>query len=233
MRLHGAPVSIVSDRYPRFTSKFWSKLQDALGTQLNFSTAFHPQTNGQSERTIQTLEDMLRAHVMEFKGSWDTHLPLIEFAYNNSYQASIEMAPYEALYGRKCRTPVCWDEVGERKLIGPEIVQVTTDKINVIREKLKVARDRQKSYADNRRRNLEFKVGDRVFLRVLPWKGIPRFDKRGKLSPRYIRPYEIVKKVGDVAYSLELPSELANIHDTFHVFMLRKYIADPSHVLRK
>ena len=223
----------MSDRDPRFTSKFWPKLQDALGTQLNFSTAFHPQTNGQSGRTIQTLEDMLRAHVMEFKGSWDTHLPLIGFAYNNSYQASIEMAPYEALYGRKCRTPVCWDEVGERKLIGPEIVQVTTDKINVIREKLKVARDRQKSYADNRRRNLEFKVGDRVFLRVLPWKGIPRFDKRGKLSPRYIRPYEIVKKVGDVAYRLELPSELANIHDTFHVFMLRKYIADPSHVLRK
>ena len=179
MRLHGAPVSIVSDRDPRFTSKFWPKLQDALGTQLNFSTAFHPQTDGQSERTIQILEDMLRACVMEFKGSWDTHLPLIEFAYNNSYQVSIEMAPYEALHGRKCRTPVCWDEVGEKRLIGPEIVQVTTDKINVIREKLKIARDRQKSYADNRRRNLEFKVGDRVFLRVSPWKGILRFSKRG------------------------------------------------------
>ena len=142
---------------------------------------------------------------MEFKGSWDTHLPLIEFAYNNSYQASIEMAPYEALYGRKCRTPVYWDEVGEKRLIGPEIVQVTTDKINVIREKLKIARDRQKSYADNRRRNLEFKVGDRVFLRVSPWKGILRFGKRGKLSLRYIGPYEIVRKVGDVAYRLELP----------------------------
>ena len=179
MRLHGAPVSIVSDRDPRFTSKFWPKLQDALGTQLNFSTAFHPQTDGQSERTIQILEDMLRACVMEFKGSWDTRLPLIEFAYNNSYQVSIEMAPYEALHGRKCRTPVCWDEVGEKRLIGPEIVQVTTDKINVIREKLKIARDRQKSYADNRRRNLEFKVGDRVFLRVSPWKGILRFSKRG------------------------------------------------------
>ena len=123
--------------------------------------------------------------------------------------------------------------MGEKRLIRPEIVQVTTDKLNVIREKLKIARDRQKSYADNCRRNLEFKVGDRVFLRVSPWKGILRFDKRGKLSPRYIRPYEIVRKVGDVAYRLELPPELANIHVTFHVSMLRKYIADPSHVLRK
>ena len=118
-------------------------------------------------------------------------------------------------------------------MIGPEIFQVTTDKINVIREKLKIERDRQKSYSDNRRRNLEFKVGDRVFLRFSPWKGILRFDKRGKLSPRYIGPYEIVRKVGDVAYHLDLPPELANIHDTFHVSMLRKYIADPSHVLRK
>ena len=170
---------------------------------------------------------------MEFKGSWDTHLPLIEFAYNNSYQTSIEMTQYEALYGKKCMTPICWDEVGEKRLIGPKIVQVTTDKINVIREKLKIARDRQKSYPDNRRRNLEFKVGDRVFLRVSSWKGILRFGKRGKLSPRYIGSYEIVRKVGDVAYRLELPPELANIHDTFHVSMLRKYIADPSHVLRK
>ena len=119
VRLHGVPVSIVSDRDPRFTSRFWPSLQTALGTRLHFSTAFHPQTDGQSERTIQTLEDMLRACVMEFKGSWDTHLALMEFAYNNSYQTSIEMAPVEALYGRKCRTPVCWDEVGERRLVGP------------------------------------------------------------------------------------------------------------------
>ena len=107
MRLHGVPVSIVSDRDPRFTSRFWPSLQTVLGTLLHFSTAFHPQTNGQSERTIQTLEDMLRACVMEFRGSWDTHLALMEFVYNNNYQASIEMAPIEALYGRKCRTPMC------------------------------------------------------------------------------------------------------------------------------
>ena len=113
---------IVSDRDPRFSSRFWPSLQAALGTRLHFSTRFHPQTDGQSERTIQTLEDMLRACVREFKGSWDTHLELMEFAYNISYQASIEMAPFEPLYGRKCRTPVCWDKIRERRLVGPELV---------------------------------------------------------------------------------------------------------------
>ena len=165
---------------------------------------------------------------MEFKGSWDNYLALIEFAYNNSYQSSIGMAPYEALYGRKCRTPVCWDEVGEKILIGLEIVQDTTEKVNMIRDRLKIASDRQKSYADNRRRDLKFEMGDQLFLRVSPWKGILRFEKRGKLSPRYIGPYEIVEKVGEVAYRLRLPSELANNNDVFHVSMLRKYIADLS-----
>ena len=136
LRLHGVPVSIVSDRDPRFTSRFWPSLQAALGTRLHFSTAFHPQTDGQSERTIQTLKDMLRACVMEFKESWDTHLALMEFPYNKRYQASIEMAPFEALYGRKCRTPVCWDEVGERRLVGPELVQIVDHKEQVLRSKV-------------------------------------------------------------------------------------------------
>ena len=122
VRLHGVPGLIVSDRDPTFTSRFWPSLQTDLGTRLHFNTTFLPQMDGRSERTIQTLEDVLRACVMEFKGSWDTHLALMEFAYNNSYQTSIEMAPFEALYGRKCRTPVCWDEVGERILVGPELV---------------------------------------------------------------------------------------------------------------
>ena len=117
VRLHGVPISIVSERDPIFTSKFWSSLQDAMGTRLHFSTTFHPQIDDQSERTIQTLEDMLRRCVIEFKGSWDTHLSLMEFSYNNSYQSSIGMAPFEALYGRKCRTLICWVEVGERRLI--------------------------------------------------------------------------------------------------------------------
>ena len=233
VRLHGVLISIVLDRDPRFTSRFWPSLQAALGTRLHFSTAFHPQTDGQSERTIQTLEDMLRACVMEFKGSWDTHLALMEFAYNNSYQASIEMAPFEAMYGRKFRTPVCWDEVGQRRLVGPELVQITSEKVKVVRDNLKTARDKQKSYADNRCRDLQFKMGNRVFLKISPWKGVLRFGKRGKLSPRFIGPYEIVSKVGPVAYKLKLPPELSRIHDTFHVSMLRKYIPYPSHVLRE
>jgi hypothetical protein len=231
VRLHGVPVSITSDRDPHFTSKFWRSLQEALGTELKFSTAFHPQTDGQSERTIQTLEDMLRACVLEFRGNWDEHLPLMEFAYNNSYHTSIDMAPYEALYGRTCRTPICWSEVGERRLIGPEIVDMTTEKVKIIRQRLKTAQSRQKSYADKLRRDLEFQVGDRVFLKISPWKGIMRFGKKGKLSPRYIGPYEILARVGEVAYQLALPPELSQIHDVFHVSVLRKYMSDPSHVL--
>ena len=217
MRLHGVPVSIVSDRDPRFTSRFWPSLQAALGTRLHFNTEFHPRTYGQSEMTIHTLEDMLRACVMEFKGSLDTHLALMEFAYNNSYQANIEMAPFEALYGRKCRTLVCWDEVGERRLVGPELVQVTSEKVKVVRDNLKTTRDRQRSYASNRRRDLQFEIGDRVFLKISPWNGVLRFGRQGKLSPRFIGPYEIVSKVGLVAYRLKLPPELSRIHDTFHV----------------
>ena len=227
VRLHGVPISIVSDRDPRFTSRFWSSLQHAMGTRLHFSTAFHPQTDGQSERTIQTLEDMLRTCVIEFKGSWDTHLSLMEFAHNNSYQSSIGMAPFEALYSRKCRTPVCWDEIGERRLIGLELVQITLDKIQMVRDRLKIAKD-----SDKCRRDLQFKVDDRVFLKVSPWKGVFRFGRRGKLRPIYIGPYEIIARVGPVAYRLDLPLELSKVHNVFHVSMLRKYIPDPSHVLR-
>ena len=130
---------------------------------------------------------MLRSCVIEFKGSWDTHLSLMEFAYNNSYQSSIGIAPFEALYGWKCRTLVCWDEVGERRLIGPELVQITLDKIQIVRDRLKIAKDRQKSYADKRRRDLQFKVGNRVFLKVSPWTCVLRFGRRGKLRSKIYR----------------------------------------------
>ncbi|GJW86542.1 putative RNA-directed DNA polymerase [Tanacetum coccineum] len=179
---HGIPVSIIYDRDPRFASHFWRSLQKALGTSLAMSITYHPETDGQSERTIQTLEDMLRACVIDFGKGWVNHLPLVEFSYNNSYHASIKAAPFEALYGRKCRSPVCWAEVGEVQLTGPEIVQETTEKIVQIKQRIQAARDRQKSYADLKRKPMEFQIGDKVMLKVSPWKGV----------------------VGSVAYKLEL-----------------------------
>ncbi|KAL0533851.1 hypothetical protein IC582_028122 [Cucumis melo] len=231
VRLHGVPVSIVSDKDARFTSKFWKGLQTAMGTRLDFSTAFHPQTDGQTERLNQVLEDMLRACALEFPGSWDSYLHLMEFAYNNSYQATIGMAPFEALYGKCCRSPVCWDEVGEQRLMGPELVQSTNEAIQKIRSRMHTAQSRQKSYADVRRKDLEFEVGDKVFLKVAPMRGVLRFEKRGKLSPRFVGPFEILERIGPVAYRLALPPSLSTVHDVFHVSMLRKYVSDPSHVV--
>ena len=173
---------------------------------------------------------MLRACVIDFRGSWDDHLALIEFAYNNSYHTSIQMAPYEALYGRKCRSPIGWFDVGETKLIGPDMIQQAVDKVKLIQERLLAAQSRQKSYADNRRRHLEFQVGDWVFLKVSPMKGVMRFGKKGKLSPRYIGPYQVIRRVGKVAYELDLPANLGAVHPVFHVSMLRKCIGDPSRV---
>src|ERR1700734_1860803 len=138
-------------------------LQDNLGTRLRFSTSFHPQTDGQSERTIQILEDMLRACILEFKGSWEDYLHLTEFSYNNSYQASIKMPPFEALNGRKCRSPLCWDEVGENRLLGPEIITEIVDMIKIVRKHLRAAQDRQKKWADMSRRLLEFEAGEHLF----------------------------------------------------------------------
>ncbi|GJQ97014.1 putative reverse transcriptase domain-containing protein [Tanacetum coccineum] len=202
------------------------RFQEDLGTRVHFSTAYHPQTDGQSERTIQTLEDMLRACAIDFGGSWDKYLPLAEFSYNNSYHSSIKMPPYEMLYGRKCRTPICWGEIGQRELASSDVVQQTNEKIDQIKERLKMAQDRQKSYADKRRRPIEFQVGDRVMLKVSPWKGVIRFRKRGKLGPRYIGPFRITDRVGKVAYRLQLPEELNSIHNTFHVSQLRKCLVD-------
>ena len=148
VRLHSVPKSIVFYRDSKFVSNFWKSLHSALGTRLDLSTAFHPQIDGQSEHTIQTLEDLLRSCVLSWKGSWEDHLPLVEFAYNNNYQASIKMAPYEALFGRRCISPLCWDVVCEKSLVGPDWVQQTHDKVQEIRQNLLTAQSRQKSYAD-------------------------------------------------------------------------------------
>lgn len=232
VKLHGVPLSIVSDRDPRFTSEFWKSLQEALGSKLRLSSAYHPQTDGQTERTIQSLEDLLRACVLEQGGSWDSHLALIEFTYNNSFHSSIGMAPFEALYGRRCRTPLCWYESGESLVLGPEIVRETTEKVKLIREKMKASQSRQKSYHDKRRKDLEFQAGDHVFLRVTPVTGVGRALKSKKLTPRFIGPYQILEKVGRVAYRVALPPNLSNLHDVFHVSQLRKYVHDPSNVIQ-
>ncbi|GJT92602.1 putative reverse transcriptase domain-containing protein [Tanacetum coccineum] len=169
---------------------------------------------------------MLRACVIDFGGSWDVYLPLAEFSYNNSYHLSIRCALFEALYGRNCRSPVLWVEIGKSRLIGPELVQETTDKVVLIKKKLKAARDHQKSYVDNRRKPLEFEVGDQVLLKVSPWKGVIHFRKKGKLAPRYVGPFEILERVDPVAYRLRLPEELSSVHDTFHMSNLKKCLAD-------
>nr|GEV08929.1 putative reverse transcriptase domain-containing protein [Tanacetum cinerariifolium] len=179
---HGVPVSIIFDRDGKFTSHFWKSLNKALGTRFNMSTAYHPETDGQSERTIQTLEDMLSSCVLDF--------------------------------GK------------DRQLTGPEIIHETTEKIVQIKSRIQAARDRQKSYADVRRKPLEFQVGDKVMLKVSPWKGVIRFGKRGKLNPRYIGPFKISARVGTVAYRLELSEQLSRFHSTFHVSKLKKCMAD-------
>nr|GFA73220.1 putative reverse transcriptase domain-containing protein [Tanacetum cinerariifolium] len=198
----------------------------ALGTSLDMSMAYHLETDRQSERTIQTLEDMLRACVIDFGKGWVNHLPLVEFSYNNSYHVSIKVAPFEALYGRKCRSPVSWNEVGEFHLTGPKIMQETTKKIVQIKQRIQAARDRQKSYADLKRKPMEFHVGNKVMLKVSPWKGVVCFGKRGKFNHRYVRPFKVIKRVGSIAYKLKLPEELSRVHNTFHVSNLKKCYAN-------
>ena len=158
-------------------------------------------------------------------------LPLIEFTYNNSYQASIGMAPFEALYGRKCKTPICWYDDGEAVLLGPEMLQQINEQVRLIREKIKASQDRQKSYYDRRRKPLDFQEGEHVFLKVSPVTGVGRALKARKLTPKYLGPYQILKKIGPVAYHIALPPSLLNLHPVFHVSQLRQYNPDPSHVL--
>jgi hypothetical protein len=189
LRLHGTPRTIVSDQGPQFVSKVWQSFHKLMGTTLNYSTAFHPHTDGQTERVNQVLEDMLRACALTYGTNWESSLPLAEFSYNNSFQASLRMAPFEALYGRKCTTPLAWSEVGERALFGPAIIEEAEEKVEKVRENLRIAQSRQRSYADKRRRELTFAVGDRVYMKDSPLRGTKRFLVKGKLAPRYVGPY--------------------------------------------
>ncbi|WVZ84539.1 hypothetical protein U9M48_031565 [Paspalum notatum var. saurae] len=199
-------IWVVVDRLTKFTSRFWEQLHNSLDTKLRFSIAYHPQTDGQTERTNQILEDMLRACAIQYDTSWDKCLPYAEFSYNNSYQASLKKSPFEALYGKRCRTPLFWNQTGEKQ------------------ENLRVAQSRQRSYADVRRMDLSFKVDDHVYLKASPMRGIRRFNMKGKLAPRYIGPFKMLEKKGEVAYRLELPP---SVHDVFLVSQLKKSLRVP------
>ena len=168
---------------------------------------------------------------MDSKGSWEGYLHLTKFSYNNSYQANIKLATFEALYGRKCRSPLCLDDVGDRRHLGLDVVVQTVDKVRIIREHLRAAQDRQKSWADTHRQPLEFKAREHVFLKISPSRGVIRFGVRGKLSPTYIGPFEIQEKVGEVSYKLTLLPSLEGVHNVFHVSQLRIYVKDENHIL--
>src|SRR4051812_4890231 len=198
--LHGIPLEISSDRGSLFTSRFWDSFQEAMVTHLSFSTAYHPQSQGQVERVNQVLEDMLRACVISFGKKWEESLPFAEFSYNNSYQASLKMAPFEVLYGRKCRTPLNWSETGERALVGPDIIHQAEDQVRVIREHLKTAQSRQKSNYDRKHKEMVYQPGEYAYLRVTPMRGTHHFRIKGKLAPHYIDPFLILYRSGPVAY---------------------------------
>ncbi|GJW76247.1 putative reverse transcriptase domain-containing protein [Tanacetum coccineum] len=214
------PQAIIKWKWDNITMDFVTKLPK---TSQGYDTIWTGQSEKDHSKTLRYAGCSFR---IDFGKGWVNHLPLVEFSYNNSYHASIKAAPFEALYGRKCRSPVCWTEVGEAQILGPELIQETTEKIIQIKQRMQAARDRQKSYADLKRKPMEFQVGDKVMLKVSPWKGVVRFGKRGKLNPRYVGPFKVLEKVGEVAYKLELPEELSRVHNTFHVSNLKKCHAD-------
>jgi hypothetical protein len=227
VRLHGIPKTIISDRGTQFVAHFREQLHESLGTKLIRSSSYHLQTDGQTERINQILEDRLRASILHFDNSWDKCLSLAGFSYNNSYQASLKMAPFDALYGRRCRTPLNWSEAGERTLFGLDLVKDAEERVQVIRENLKMAQVRQKSYHDNGTAPRHFEVGDYVYLKVSPTKGVQRFGVKGKLAPRYIGPYEVIEVCGPVAYRVQLPERYSAVHNVFHVTQLKKGMPVP------
>jgi hypothetical protein len=195
-----------------------------MGTDLHYSSAFHSQTDGQTERVNQVLEDLLRACVLTYGSDWEKSLSYAEFSYNNSFQASLKMAPFEALYGGKCQTPLIWSKVGERTFFGPATIVEAEENVAKVRENLKIAQSRQKSYADLNQRDVSFEVGEYVYLRVSPLRGTKRFHVKGKLAPQYVGLYLIIQRIRKVAYKLGLPPELTGVHPMFHMSRLRKCV---------
>jgi hypothetical protein len=229
-RLHGIPKTIVSDRDSKFTSNFWKGLFKGFGTNLRFSTSYHPESDGQTERVNRVIEDMLRMFVMDKPSKCEDYLHLVEFAYNNGYRASLKMSPFESLYGRRCNTLVSWDNPADRKVVGPELLKEMEDQMLKIKQNLKTAQDRQKSYAHKNRTHREFKVGDHVFLKVKSNRSSLKLGSCAKLAARFCVPFEILERIGPVAYMIALPTSMS-IHNVFHVSLLKKYIPDANHVI--
>jgi hypothetical protein len=227
-RLHGIPKMVISDRDVKFTSTFWKELFSGINTNLNFSMSYHPQMDGQTEMTNQIIGDMLRMYVRTKSNKWEDYLHLVEFAYNNGYQTSVKLSPFKILYGRKCTTLISWDNLATRIMVGPEMLEEMENKVRKVQQNLKEAHDRQKIYADQKRIHLEFQVGDHVCLKVKAQKMSLKLGNYAKLASRFCGPFEILARIGLVAYQLALPANL-RIHNVFHVFLLKKYIHDPTH----
>jgi hypothetical protein len=220
----------VSDRDPKFTSNFWKGLFKGFRMNLNFSTTYHPESDGQTERVNRVIEDILGMYVMDKPSRWEDYLHLVEFAYNNGYHASLQMSPIEAIYGRKCNTLVNWDNPADRTVVGPKLLKEMEDQIVKIKQNLKVSQDRQKIYVDKNRTRREFKVGDRVFLKVKANRSSLKLGSCAKLAARFCGPFEILERIGTVAYMLALPASMT-VHNVFHVSLLKKYIPNANHVI--
>jgi hypothetical protein len=230
VRLHGVPKAIVSYRDPMFTSNFWKGLFKFFGTNLNLSILYHSESNGKTERTNGIIEDMLRMCVMDQPSKWEYYIHLVEFSYNNGYRASLKMIPFESLYGRECNTPVIWDNPTDRAVIWPYLLKEMEEHMEKIKQNLKVAQDRKKNYAEKNGVFRYFKVGEHVFLKIKTKRSSLRLGSFPMLAARYCGPFEILEKIGPVAYMLALPSSI-RMHNVFYVSLLKKYVPDPNHII--
>ena len=231
VRLHGIPARIISDRDAKFTSNFWKAMFQSLGTLLNLSSAYHPETDGQTERVNQVMEDMLRSYCSQQPRLWLKFLPLVEFAYNSSFHRSLQMSPFKALYGQECLIPLRLADPNLSVPAAKQTLEEMDQQLRLIRENLKRASDRQASYANLKRTPRSFGVGDRVFLRVKPKRSSLKLGKCRKLAYRYCGPFEVLRRIGEQSYELHLPPRL-HVHNVFHVSLLKEYVSDPLHVLR-